>query len=83
MRIVVLTMGTAMILFFVVVLVRVALFTSKQPSVEPAQPIRLDANQASERLAGALRIQTVSYQDQSQINHQTFLAFHDYLVKVT
>ena len=79
MRIVVLTMGTAMILFFVVVLVRAALFTSKQPSVEPAQPIRMDANQASERLAGAIRIPTVSYQDQSRINHQTFLAFHDYL----
>jgi carboxypeptidase PM20D1 len=62
-----------------VMLVRTALFASKQPPILPAQPIQLDAVQASGRLAGAIRIQTVSFQDETQINHQAFLDIHEYL----
>ncbi|MGH7488405.1 MAG: hypothetical protein ACREMY_22825, partial [bacterium] len=38
-----------------------ARFDSRQIAVEPAAPLDVDASQASQRLAAALRIPTVSY----------------------
>ncbi|MBI4519103.1 MAG: M20 family peptidase [Deltaproteobacteria bacterium] len=62
-----------------ILLVRTARFTSKQVAVEPALPLALDRQALAERLAAALRIETVSHQEQSQISGEAFLAFHRYL----
>lgn len=48
----------------------------------PAPPSRpnIDADRVAIRLTKALQIPTVSFDEQSQINHQPFLDFHQFLV---
>jgi carboxypeptidase PM20D1 len=41
--------------------------------------ISLDESGAVERLAGAIRFRTISHDDRSNFDAETFLAFHDYL----
>lgn len=45
----------------------------------PAPQIEIDKPGAAERLAGALRFKTVSYQDPEKFAPEEFLALHDYL----
>ncbi len=60
-----------------VVLFRTALVTSRQIPTEPTSPLALDARTLSERLAGAIRFQTVS--DPHPENSAAFQGLHAYL----
>lgn len=52
---------------------------SRQIAVKLAPPIAIDAQAASSRLAGALRLRTVSRDDRSQTDKGEFVALHSYL----
>ena len=65
-----------------IVLFRAALITSRQITIEPVEPVSIDASQAAERLAGAIRHKTISYQDHSQGDKTEFLRLHQYLKQV-
>lgn len=54
---------------------------SRQVRVSPAAPIALDADAAAERLAGALRLATVSTQDAARFDGAPFRALHAYLAE--
>ena len=63
-----------------VVLVRAAFVSQPQVSTPaPLAAFHVDAMQAAERLAGAIRIPTVSEQEAGQTNQQTFVALHAYI----
>ncbi|MGH7568958.1 MAG: M20 family peptidase [Gemmatimonadales bacterium] len=62
-----------------VLLVRTAGFHSRQLAADPAPALAFDTAAAAERLAGALRFRTISYQDSSQFDAAEFRRFHDYL----
>ncbi len=75
-----LAMITGAVLILVgVVLLRTALITSRQITVEPVTPIPVDVGLAATRLAGAIRYRTISYQDPSHIDGAEFLRLHQYL----
>ena len=48
-------------------------------SVEPILPVPIDVNKSAKRLAEAIRIKTISYQDRSRIDGTEFLQMHRYL----
>ena len=52
---------------------------SRQPQVTPVAAEPLDTAALAQRLAGALRFRTVSYQDSSQFDAREFDGFHRYL----
>ena len=57
-----------------------ARFTSRQVAAEPAPPFAAQPG-AAERLAGAIRIKTISYDDTARRDPAAFPALRDYLVK--
>ena len=63
----------------VVLGVRTARFASRQVAVAPADLVAVDAGPAAERLAGALRFQTVSYGDASRVAPEPLLGLRAYL----
>src|SRR5687768_1408044 len=67
------------LLLFSVLLARTFLVKSRQIQVSAVQQIPLDSKTMMDHLAAALRIQTISYDDSSKLNHAEFLRFHDYL----
>src|SRR6267154_4246621 len=72
------------LLVVLVVLAAVALeraytVRSRQPQVTPVAAEPLDNAALAQRLAGALRFRTVSYQDSSQFDAREFDGFHRYL----
>ena len=72
------------VLVLVLVLTAVALertftFPSRQPQVAPVPVEPLDTAALAQRLAGALRFKTVSYQDSSQFDAREFDGFQLYL----
>ena len=75
-----LILGAGLVLLIAVLLARTGLLTSRQLVVDPAPSITVDQRAVAERLAGALRFQTISNQDSSEINDASFLRLHDYLV---
>ena len=52
---------------------------SRQLAVERIEPPRVDADAAARRLAGAVRIQTVSSEADAQLNAAEFDRLHAYL----
>lgn len=62
-------------------LLRASRFGSRQVQVEPGAIVPVDASAAAERLAGALRIVTVSPEDPSERVDETFNALHSYLAR--
>jgi len=64
-----------------VLLVRTALVTSRQMTVDSASPISVDAKTAASRLGQALQFRTISYQDRSLPNREAFIGLHQYLAK--
>ena len=66
-------------LLVAVVLLRAATWRSRQVAVTPADPVALDLPAATERLAGALRIPTVSTEDPRDRPAEAFSALHAYL----
>ena len=62
-----------------VAVVRTLRLHSRQPVVTPVAPEALDSMALARRLAGALRFQTISYQDSSQFDAREFDGFQRYL----
>ncbi len=62
-----------------VVVTRTLRFHSKQIAVQPVTGLTVDAGAAAQRLAGALRFRTISYQDSSQFDAAEFRRFQQYL----
>ena len=63
-----------------VVLLRAAFVAQPQaPTPAPPPAFHVDAMQAAERLAGAIRIPTVSTQEAGRTNQQTFIELHAYI----
>jgi carboxypeptidase PM20D1 len=54
-------------------------YESRQMQVEPAPEIAIDTMAVAERLAGALRFETISHQDSAAFPAEEFLGFHAYL----
>ncbi|MCX8071215.1 MAG: M20 family peptidase [Candidatus Binatia bacterium] len=62
-----------------VLLVRVATLPSLQPHVQPAQSLGIDAHAAAERLAGAVRIATISEGETAPVRAAEFAELRAYL----
>jgi carboxypeptidase PM20D1 len=73
--------AVALILLAAVVLIRTAAVESRQLAVAPAPPVAVDAEAAASRLAGAVRIPTVSYAEPAARDDEPFTAFHAYLAE--
>ena len=58
---------------------RTMLFTSEPVRVEPAMELPVDAARAAQRLAEALRFQTVSYRNTSRVDQAAFGAFRGFI----
>ncbi len=67
------------LLLLCVVTVRTMLVADRQITVEPAPPVAMDFERAAERLAGAIRYKTISYQENSRRSTVEFLRLHQYL----
>jgi carboxypeptidase PM20D1 len=61
------------------ILARALTYQSRQMEVEPAPEIAVDTMAVAERLAGALRFETISHQDSAAFPSEEFLRFHAYL----
>src|SRR5213594_2227598 len=80
------TMKKSLVALLIVLLVIAAValertftFRSRQPQASPVAVEPLDTAALAQRLAGALRFKTVSYQDSSQFDAREFDGFHRYL----
>src|SRR5881396_2624501 len=62
-----------------VALERTYTFRSRQPQAAPVAVEPLDTAALAQRLAGALRFKTISYQDSTQFDAREFDGFHRYL----
>jgi carboxypeptidase PM20D1 len=71
-------LGLSLMLVVAVLLYRTARFSSRQLPAGPPAPLALDTA-AAERLAGAIRFRTISYQDSARFDGAEFARFHDYL----
>src|SRR5256884_5374629 len=67
------------VILAVIVLERTFTFRSGQPQASPVAVEPLDTAALAQRLAGALRFKTVSYQDSSQFDAREFDGFQRYL----
>jgi carboxypeptidase PM20D1 len=66
------------VLLLVVILVRAFMFKSMQPETWDT-PDQVAGIEAAERLAGAIRIPTISYEVDSPVDTASFIAFRQYL----
>ncbi len=64
-----------------IVLVKTAMFSSRQIKAEPAGGFAVDAQSSSHRLSGAVRIPTISYENKADFDGTEFRRFHHYLDK--
>ncbi len=64
-----------------IVLIKTVTFTSKQVKAEPAGDFAVDAQSSSRRLSGAIRIPTISYENNTDFKGTEFRRFHHYLDK--
>jgi carboxypeptidase PM20D1 len=78
MRKLLLLLGTAVVLLAGLILVRTARYGSEQSAVERAPDIAIPEG-AAERLAGAVRIPTISHEDPAAFDADAFRALHAYL----
>jgi carboxypeptidase PM20D1 len=72
-------LGLGLLLVAAALLYRTAQFTSRQVAAPPGAPLALDTAAAAERLAGAIRFRTISYQDSAAFDGAEFARFHEYL----
>ena len=73
-----LLLGSALVLLVGVTVARTVRYGSLQPVVEPAPEVASPAG-AAERLAGSIRIRTISHEDPTAFDPQAFQALHAYL----
>lgn len=74
-----LLIGLGLIALFAVVLVRAIRLTSKQMQVDPTPPRVIDERDVAERLARALKFETISYEDAARIERKAFDELNAYL----
>src|SRR3989449_8101966 len=67
------------VILAVIALERTFTFRSRQPQAPPVAVEPLDTAALAQRLAGALRFKTISYQDSSQFDAREFDGFQRYL----
>lgn len=82
MKIIKKTLLVLVVLITVIILamvIKTLTVTSKQVKAEPADKFIVDKNTAANHLAGAIKIETISYEDHSKIKTNNFLSFHKYL----
>ncbi len=72
-------LGVAALALAAAVALRIARLESRQPEVDPIAPMAIDEEALAERLAGALRIPTLSHQDPERFDANAFAAFRRYL----
>jgi len=77
---VIFTVGVVVCILFAVLVLRTYLFSRQETRIPLINNIAIDKAGAAERLAGAIRIKTVSRAD-SPAAGDAFLQFHDYLEK--
>jgi carboxypeptidase PM20D1 len=77
-RKILLPVGAALALLIGFTLARAAFYESAQPGVDPLPDIAIPEG-AAERLAGALRIPTLSHEDPDAFDAKAFQALHTYL----
>ena len=70
--------GAAFVLFVAIILVRAAAYGSVAPPAERAPEVAIPEG-AAERLAGSVRIPTISHEDPAALNAQSFQDLHAYL----
>ncbi|HEV2864046.1 MAG TPA: M20 family peptidase [Pyrinomonadaceae bacterium] len=74
-----LVLALAVVVLASVLVVNTFRFTSKQIQVETVEPLGVDEGAAAGRLAGALRFQTVSFEEQGRVRGEEFAGLHRYL----
>jgi carboxypeptidase PM20D1 len=79
MKKILLLITVILLILVAVVVVRTAGFESKQLAVEQVDPARVDSAKVSEELSKSLQFQTLSHEDRSRLDRETFLALHEYL----
>ncbi|MES2949792.1 MAG: M20 family peptidase [Pseudomonadota bacterium] len=72
---------TSLVLLAALLLFNTARQGSRQLQVAPVEAIALNAAAAAERLAGAVRIPTITYDTPTQTSAAEFLKFHAYLAQ--
>jgi carboxypeptidase PM20D1 len=73
-------LGLALAGLAAALLVNTARFGSRQVAAQPVS-ITVDAEGAGQRLAGALRFRTISFQDSADFEGSAFEGLHDYLAR--
>src|SRR5262249_46144162 len=73
--------AVGLIVLVAVIAIRTLRFTSKQVKVSPAPAQTLDQQALANRLAQALRFQTVSHQDPAALDREAFLGLQGYLAQ--
>jgi len=73
--------AVGLIVLVAVIAIRTLRFTSKQVKVSPAPAQALDQQALANRLAQALRFQTVSHQDPAALDREAFLGLQGYLAQ--
>lgn len=71
--------AAAAVVLAVVAVVNTARFASRQPPPESSVQIAVDAEAAAARLAGAIRFETVSFEEPERVDRAAFDALHAYL----
>src|SRR5436853_7413846 len=74
-----LALALIVVVLAAIVLERTFTFNSRQPQTAPVAVEPLDTAALAQRLAGALRFKTISYQDSSQFDAREFEGFQRYL----
>jgi carboxypeptidase PM20D1 len=72
----------AILCLLIPLVVRTFSVKSKQIQVTAVEKIKLDSATIVDHLAGALKIQTISFDDRSKLNRAEFQKFHDYLRQI-
>ena len=81
MRRVIAAAAASLVILVAVLVGRAWRMPSRQVTVPPAPPAAVDAGAAAQRLAGALRLATVSTQDAAHFDGAPFRALHAYLAE--
>ncbi len=71
--------GVLLIALIAALLVRTAMYRPVPQPIPPAPSVAVDTSSAAARLAGAIRIPTISHQDPARIDEDAFLGLHAYL----
>lgn len=66
-------------LFIVITLIRAAFFKAKEPAQESFEPENVDEQRAANNLSRAIRIKTISHEDDDMVDWGEFDAFHRFL----